>query len=59
MYRYVLRNGDVMMSDRSPESFATYCYLSGPHQQTCALLTDQAELSFLLNMGKEHHFNYG
>ena len=56
MYRYILRNGDVVLSDCHPDCFETYCYLSNLHEQTWALLTEQAELSFLLNKGIKNHF---
>ena len=58
MYRYILRNGDVMMSDLSPESFETYFYLSGLNERTWALSTEQSELSFLLSKGSQNHFHY-
>ena len=53
MTRFVLRNGEVVYSQRQPDGLDVYCYQSGYNHHTCLLLSDQAEADFLINYGTE------
>jgi len=51
--RYVLRTGEVILSNRNPDGLDVYCYRTGAGNQTCLLLSEQSEASFLLRYGAE------
>ena len=51
--RYVLRTGEIILSNRNPEGLDVYCYQTGYNQQTCLLLSEQSEADFLLRYGSE------
>ena len=51
--RYVLRTGEIILSNRNPEGLDVYCYRTGFNLQTCLLLSDQSEADFLLRYGSE------
>ena len=40
--RYVLRTGEVILSNRNPEELDVYCYRTGANDHTCLLLSDQS-----------------
>ena len=46
--RYVLRTGEIILSNRNPEDLDVYCYRTGYNHQTCLLLSEQSEADFLL-----------
>ena len=58
MTRFVLRNGDVFISDRDPSDFDTYCYGQDRGEQTCHLLSSQSEVAFLMQLGEDHNLRY-
>ena len=51
--RYVLRTGEIILSNRNPEDLDVYCYRTGYNHQTCLLLSEQSEADFLLRYGAE------
>ena len=51
--RYVLRTGEIILSNRDPDELDVYCYRTGYNHHTCLLLSDQAEADFLINYGTE------
>ena len=51
--RYVLRTGEIILSNRNPEELDVYCYLTGANCYTCLLLSDQSEADFLLRYGSD------
>ena len=58
MTRFVLRNGDVFMSDSDPSEYDTYCYGQDQGEQTCHLLSSQSEVAFLMRLGEDHNLRY-
>lgn len=59
MTRFVLRNGEVIRSSRSASELDVYCYGKETGEQTCLLLSEQAEAKFLMQCGDDLnlHFN--
>lgn len=51
--RYVLRTGEIILSNRNPEGLEVYCYKTGYNHHTCLLLSEQSEADFLLRYGSE------
>nr|WP_115094124.1 hypothetical protein [Synechococcus sp. UW106] len=51
--RYVLRTGEIILSNRNPEGLDVYCYRTGYNHHTCLLLSEQSEADFLLRYGSE------
>ena len=56
--RYVLRDGQVMFSDHQPEGLEVLSYRSAADEQTHLLLTDTAEVMFLMRCREDvnHRF---
>lgn len=52
MERYVLRDGQTISTDTPPHGLEVYTYSVG-YQKTHLLLSDKAEVAFLLMMGRE------
>ena len=46
--RYVLRTGEIILSNRDPDELDVYCYRTGYNHHTCLLLSEQSEADFLL-----------
>jgi hypothetical protein len=51
--RYVLRTGEIILSNRNPAELDVYCYRTGYNHHTCLLLSEQSEADFLLRYGAE------
>ena len=58
MTKFVLRNGDMFISDRDPSDFDTFCYGKDQEEQTCHLLSSQSEVAFLIQLGEDHNLRY-
>ena len=56
--RYVLRDGQVMFSTHQPEGLEVLTYRSAVNEQTHLLLTDTAEVTFLMRCREDvnHRF---
>ena len=51
--RYVLRTGEIILSNRDPDELDVYCYRTGYNHHTCLLLSEHSEADFLLRYGAE------
>ena len=56
--RYVLRDGQVMFSDHQPEGLEVLSYQSAIDEQTHLLLTDTAEVMFLMRCREDVHYRF-
>ena len=57
--RYVLRDGQVMFSDHRPEGLEVLSYRSALDEQTHLLLSDTAEVIFLMRCREDVHYRLG
>ena len=58
MTRFVLRTGEVFESERDPSDFDSFCYRTNEEEQTCHLLSFQAEIAFLMVLGDDLNLSY-
>lgn len=56
--RYVLRDGQVMFSNHQPEGLEVLSYRSALNEQTHMLLTDTAEVMFLMRCREDVHYRF-
>ena len=56
--RYVLRDGQVMFSNHQPEGLEVWSYRSALNEQTHMLLTDTAEVMFLMRCREDVHYRF-
>ena len=56
--RYVLRDGQVMFSTHQPEGLEVLTYRSSVNEQTHLLLTDTAEVIFLMRCREDVHHRF-
>ena len=56
--RYVLRDGQVMFSTHQPEGLEVLSYRSALNEQTHMLLTDTAEVMFLMRCREDVHYRF-
>ena len=56
--RYVLRDGQVMFSTHQPEGLEVLTYRSAVDEQTHLLLTDTAEVIFLMRCREDVHHRF-
>tara|TARA_B100000927_G_scaffold280849_1_gene265820 strand:+ start:315 stop:578 length:264 start_codon:yes stop_codon:yes gene_type:complete len=56
--RYVLRDGQVMFSTHQPEGLEVLTYRSAVNEQTHLLLTDTAEVIFLMRCREDVHHRF-
>tara|TARA_B100001769_G_C21969153_1_gene521309 strand:- start:338 stop:601 length:264 start_codon:yes stop_codon:yes gene_type:complete len=56
--RYVLRDGQVMFSTHQPEGLEVLTYRSAVNEQTHLLLTDTAEVTFLMRCREDVHHRF-
>ena len=56
--RYVLRDGQVMFSNHQPEGLEVLSYRSALNEQTHMLLTDTAEVMFLMRCREDVHHRF-
>ena len=56
--RYVLRDGQVMFSTHKPEGLEVLTYQSAVNEQTHLLLTDTAEVIFLMRCREDVHHRF-
>ena len=56
--RYVLRDGQVMFSIHQPEGLEVLTYRSAVNEQTHLLLTDTAEVIFLMRCREDVHHRF-
>ena len=53
MNRYILRDGQVISSPSEPNGLDVYSYVTGYGNKTHMLLSDHAEVAFLLRCADE------
>ena len=56
--RYVLRDGQVMFSNHQPEGLEVLSYRSALNEQTHMLLTDTAEVMFLMRCREDVNYRF-
>jgi len=56
--RYVLRDGQVMFSDHRPDGLEVLSYRSAVNEQTHLLLSDIAEVMFLMRCREDVHYRF-
>lgn len=58
MTRYVLRDGQIFLSNQPSKGLDVYCYEDHSSERTCFLLSEQSEAKFLLRCGEEVSIKY-
>ena len=56
--RYVLRDGQVIDSDRCVEGIEVLSYQTAEDEQTHLLLSDAAEVKFLMRSREDAHYRF-
>ena len=57
--RYVLRDGQVLFSAHQPEGLEVLSYRSAVDEQTHLLLSDTAEVMFLMRCREDANYRFG
>ena len=58
MNRFILRDGQMITSKIKPDGLDVYEYASGIQERTYMLLSDKAEVAFLLKCGDETNIQF-
>ena len=56
--RYILRDGQVVMSSQPSEGKDVYCYQERSGATTCMFLSDRAEVAFLMSCGEDLNVSF-
>ena len=58
MNRFILRDGQMITTTIKPDGLDVYEYVSGAADRTYMLLSDKAEVAFLLRCGDEANIQF-